>query len=384
MKTVFKLVIFSLLIFFVSCKGNQKEGHSPNISTFLPLESTNEINDFANYIKDIKYLNLNKANGDPVYKISKIIRTSEGSFLIKSSNGLCHFNSSGEFINSYGAKGKGPGEYMEIRDYCLSLDEKAVLILDPYEKILTYKFSDGRYQSTIKPKWKVIAPTADFICPGRNGGFYLFRPQTGTDAKFSTDFFCLTEFDKNGTIQREYLKREDFIFNLNVFSQGLNNNYFIRPTEGSKTLWQISDGRLQEKLKIDFGEKGIPKEHIFSFGKDPWQHVQEYGISPYYKLLRSFRETETQMYFRCSNPSGYWESFLFSKENLKGIRWIGDRILFFNGTNDCFITCLEASKMPLTGVEKYDLLENYIFENLPKEMVPERNPVLVFIEFNLK
>ena len=382
----FRVIIPLIIPFlFLSCHNSSKE--SSNLPIIHPLLTSAEIKDFTNYVTSIRYLKLKSPNEPKALSVQEIQLSKDGKLLIAASNGLFLFDETGNQLIKYGAKGKGPGEYLNRRSFCLSSNEESVIILDTYNTLYFYNYSSGKFEKQVTPQWKEKSTSADDICPGEDGGFFLYRPQSFNPNDFTNDFYCLTEFDMKGKLKNEFLKRIDFNFNFPVFFK-TTQGYLIRPTEGTDIVYRITEGRIQKDFRISFDKKAVPLKHIFSYGADAWKHLEDYLQSDYFKLFMTILETDRQLYIYCAGPQARAEYFLLSKDGLSGIRWseseLEEPLILLCGSNNYFLTTINETKASMPGENSIGPLKKYIIDHLPENIDPETDEVLVFLEFSIQ
>ena len=203
---------------------------------------------------------------------------------------------------------------------------------------------------------------------------------------FDEDFYPITEFNGKGEITSKNVKREDFVIGLaGCFYQNSINDYLVRPMEGTKVVYQIVKGNFIPRFEIDFKEKHIPKKYIFSFGtKDPIENITKYIRSNYYKIIFKIFETNNHIYFSCAGPDATTEHFIYSRLTKKTINWgrnPEEPLWMLNSDSEVLYTVIENSAEVIQGDQNIELLEKYLIEKMPKNLNPEKNPILVKIKF---
>jgi len=146
-RTNYILFLFSLILLLNACKDKTKldikkitgydneclkNGDGLNFKSFkiIPLEATRK-----SMLTNIQSL--------------KII---DSLIIVQEDSGLLCFDLSGKYNYSYGARGKGPGEHINLSSYYYNKKENTINIMDIYKKtILTYKLT-GEFVSSKKFK----------------------------------------------------------------------------------------------------------------------------------------------------------------------------------------------------------------------------------------
>jgi len=380
-----KIIHCSIILLLILCSCNsptESADRVSNVEVIYPLENLISISDFSEFVERIDYSAL-KLGNHPAYKIGKILIMNDGSIIASSATGIYLFDSKLECSLKYSSKGKGPGEYTSIQDFCLSLDQETISILDGDEQIHQFNVTDGSYKGDFKLKWGKVNPAIFNLCPSKDGGYFIFQPHPFDTKRFTEDFYCITKVNRYGKVVTRFLKREDFVIDIACFYQNSKNEYFVRPLEGTKTIYQVVNGNIFPRFEIDFQKMHIPKKHIFSYGKDPWMSLPEYIRSNYYKIIRDIYETEDYIYFNCAGPNATTENFMYSKLSKKTINWNGYPnipLRIRNSDGKFFYTILSMSHLE-SDDDKVDLLDKYLHESMPKNLDPEKNPILIRIAF---
>ncbi|WP_270542351.1 6-bladed beta-propeller [Butyricimonas paravirosa] len=223
MKKLHYIIIIIFIIY--GCKSTPlKVISSPN--TITPLEQAIVVNDFSEYIDSMAIVHLEATPESFITYIKKILITKNKDIIILNSTGILVFDHYGKFLRKIGSRGRGPEEYVALRDICLSNDYQQILALDCTNQIITYNLDDGKFiKRTIIKMNDPDKQYLDFleICPSNNNGFFLFCCNPPDICDFSQDFFCLIEFDKDGEFKNKFLQRIDFIFPSYLISQSYNN-----------------------------------------------------------------------------------------------------------------------------------------------------------------
>lgn len=152
MRNIFPL----LLLLLVSCQQNKDKSFEAETkpSGALPhvidlekgLENNGAVFKLSAIADSIKFVRLEKTE-ESLFRTVRDVEVHEDNMFFLSFYGqkksyVFRYNLNGEFINSIGIKGKGPGEYLNC-DYAIDYDRSEVLVLDWYKtkKIWIYDYN---------------------------------------------------------------------------------------------------------------------------------------------------------------------------------------------------------------------------------------------------
>lgn len=196
-----KIVIISFIFLtnFISCKQklDLKNGQIIEIPKRMADNSNFKLSDIAS---KIDYVFLEQSNNNSYFSNPSKIKISNKWIVVWDNivKKLYLFNKDGKFISNISKKGKGPGEYISIRDFNIDPNEQSVYILD-FEGNITQFSMDNILIKSIKLSEK----PSHFMF--RNNGFLFIntRPLYITGDKYCTFFST----DKLGLIQKTFLWR---------------------------------------------------------------------------------------------------------------------------------------------------------------------------------
>jgi hypothetical protein len=320
----FLWVIFAL----ISCNRLENE----TIQTITPLKATTFTDDFSLFVDTLIFIPVQSNSGDFISVVSKILIDNNDNFLLKDEIlGVQVIDKTGQYLRSIGTKGRGPGEYTDITDMCITSDGKYVWLLQS-GGVSKYKIGDGKFVLKIN----LEQVNYDAICASDNGGFYLFSSNPPDESNFEEHFYALNQFDSNGEKIKEFLPRKDYVFTQGIFTQSYDKSTIMRPQEGDNIAYKIGK-EIIPFLKIDFQNHTIPPKYIFKDGGDLFEGMKNYLFSDYYKLPIHIHDTKEHIYFSCIGPSALQNDFVLSKNTTKGFRWAyerSDRDLLFIMASD--------------------------------------------------
>lgn len=285
--------------------------------------------------------------------IGKIIKTKiyKGKmFILDELKSLFVFNTNGKFLYEIGKRGKGPGEYLELRDFDIDSNGN-VYILD-FRRILMYK-NDGTFLKKfifdfLPPKSKIRCNPLEFAVKD-DGNFYIWGGTFELKNNPDGNYYSIYEMTEKGKITNKYFPLK------HAESQGFQNHRFvpykdltlIDPSFGSNIIYSIDkDGIVDERWFIDFGKKtlNIPIPQVFSSLGVFKAEID--GL--YYNSINGFNETKEWISFRFTYKRKIYN--VYHSKNLKktfispSYPSVSGRIaprIIFDSYNDDFITFLE-------------------------------------------
>ena len=190
-KKIFSLV---LLVIFISCSSRKNEqklhfdGEYYTIDLDRKKESFYPISSLFNDVRTIVL----ETKKNCLIGIVDDFQVFDGHIYLldsKKAKSLFVFDMEGRFIGKIGSLGRGPGEYLEIRDFTIDTENSNIFICDAFNRIHKYQL-DGTFISTIT----IQAPNsnADYIqfYNDRLYSYHLWWENTN-------DNFMLLESDQN-------------------------------------------------------------------------------------------------------------------------------------------------------------------------------------------
>ena len=146
---------------------------------------------------------------------------------------------------------------------------------------------------------------------------------------------------------------------------------------------------MKQLINIHFGSKSLPASFAFRNGKDPWEAMDEIGMSDYYKYPAS--ACLFDQYFYCSafgKDFEVWNFIVNMDAEHKGIRWKSvpnsSKPLWAVAadTQHLFYYCSE------TELEDGDSSEDPMIRTVSRYMdqngIPKNNPIIFKVGFKIR
>ena len=382
--------IWILISIIVSCDNNSIDNGKLRNNKCVQIEVLGEINHLLqidSIFSGFKAIPLETKNECLISNILKI-RICEGKmFLLDKRNSLMVFNTSGKFLYTIGKMGKGPGEYLELRDF--DIDKNGNIYILDFRKIHVFN-NNGAFVKKFSFNLSKIRCNPFEFSVKKDGNFYVWGGTLELRNNPDGSFFQIYEMTEKGKIINTYfpLKHTETL--------GLHIHRFIPykdltlidPSFGSNIIYSIDEeGIVNKRWSINFGEKtlNIPIPETFNSLGDFKTEVDRL----YYNTINGFNETTEWinfMFFYKRKIYNVYYSKILSKSFASMVypsvpgRIAPSRI--FDIYNDDFITLLEPESIieSIKSCKERNLRglsasEQIIVEQL-KQIKPTDNPIL--------
>jgi hypothetical protein len=223
------------------------------------------------------------------------------------------FEEDGSFHYDIDQRGRGPGEYIELHDFCFNQDHTELLLLD-YKKIHFYDRFNGSFKRTesikIPPdrghnpvKFQLVGAETYYFYTGNSDGR---KPMSG-------EYFRMFEY-QDGHVN-EYIPYTHKVWDGNtrfVPRIGYPNQCWMIPGLGDYYLYGLSESGITKEIYLDFNGMGLPLYLLEEYKE--LSAIDNSVKSNYFKGIVLFRETRQHMYFMIGGPL-YMHELLVDKED---------------------------------------------------------------------
>ncbi len=222
---------------------------------------------------------------------------------------VVNFSIAGEYKGLVGVKGNGPGEYVELRDFCIA--GNYIYILD-YKKIHCFDRTTREFVES----WAIddrnnFNPSQLLVFDKNNYFLWCSNPDTWNESK--GEYYRLRKI-KEKSIENEYFKYEyrtsddpRFYFN--------KTSYYLKPIDGEDIVYKLTKDSVFASFAIDFGKYSISSEQIDELRKSKERNA--YLKSNSYKAISNVLETREYIYFKCIGPDARTYEGLINKKTEK-------------------------------------------------------------------
>ncbi|MDR0725833.1 MAG: 6-bladed beta-propeller [Prevotellaceae bacterium] len=303
----FSTVFFIVLVFACSTKRQaDTDLKDVKIYNIDPLEG--KFFQWNDFIDKIKFIQLETTEKSLIGQLHKGIIDEDDIYIFdRRFHKLLNFDTTGKYIRNIGSRGGGPGEFLEMRDVCIS--KSNVYTLD-YQKIHSYDRKNGVYLES----WR-LANTSEEFNPSN---FFIYDKNSyflwcsNPDARETDGKFYRMRMAYQGKIKSEYFKYEYPTSEDPRFYPCSDNSVYIMPVDGEYVIYKLTNDSVYASFAINFGKYAISPQKADILRKSKEQNA--YLKSDFYKRILKVLETNDYIYFTCIGPKSYPYEGLINKK----------------------------------------------------------------------
>ncbi|MDR0572675.1 MAG: 6-bladed beta-propeller [Tannerella sp.] len=237
-----------LLLLLISCSDKQSNDFETQIT--VDYKNLSEVR-LSEYVEDVSVVKLETSGDCIIGNIAKIQLYEDRIYILDDlSNAVYIFDKNGAFTGCLNRRGAGPGEYVLLKDMCVS--EKGILVLDfSTQSLLLYDFNFN-----LKEKTGYSSYSSNVIVTDTT--FWTYNEPSPW-----TEDYQLEHIDKNGRIIKGYFPRGEYNgetmmnwMSSNVF-QVNNDEFYFSPRYGN-IIYKKKDDQWDGNINISFGNKTFP------------------------------------------------------------------------------------------------------------------------------
>ena len=302
MKNIFTYGIFAIFICSCMPTSGSKGLNVIILDHFASKPEKVSLNEIANRID---YIQLETTPESLIGRIGKIqIKDNKMYILDELTESILVFNISGQFIRRIGTKGRGPGEYISIRDFALC--DSVILVRDAGQsKVILYD-TLGRLMAD-----KMFTHTIS------NVAFYNGMPiwsRNYPDFAFHKGF-RISIFDRNLNSVADILKSKIDLDEASARQYGMSHfRSFFELVNDTLTFWECREDVIYKIID----QNRIEEKYMISY-KNPSKY--EDGMdrrNPGYNEISSMKEARNYI-FMVGGYDGKYCRLIYFKETNKGI-----------------------------------------------------------------
>jgi hypothetical protein len=295
------IVLFLLALALYSCHSKiniiSDDIKNYQVKTSEDKDKVFQWNDF---VDKIELIPLETTDNSLIGNLSGGIITDEDifihDFIYKN---LLNFDISGKFKRKIGSRGRGPGEYLEIRDFCIG-DDGNLYTLD-YQKIHCYDKNTGVHIKS----WSFDAgvgynPLNMIIYDEDN--YFLWCPDPDVRDKSKGEYYLMKKIVK-GKAKSEYFKYEyPSSSNRRFFPCG-KDSYYIRPViDCDNVVYKLTRDSVSASFSIDFGDMAISPKQMMVL-RNNRSEPNAFLESKTFKYISIILDINDYIYFNCIGPN---------------------------------------------------------------------------------
>lgn len=309
-----------LYALFLLCSCSYSVEDNIDALHYAPLKTTEEVDNLLQYVSDLELVKV--GTGETAYPaISKILF---GEPIIFLSGGVV-YSASSDFlaIQRVGNIGRGPGEYLSVKDIAINSQCDEIWCMDVLNSVLRYDLKSLDYLGRIDFQ-KDEREYARAMIPQENNFIALYTPNPdGNISQGQKTFYCLSYFNETGKeIEKKlpWTKYNVMAGFSNPVSVAADRQYVLSP-ESSNIAYVFDDKGTCKRIEFDFDSKWIPSGFFNHKEGDPIRKVGDLFEMDCFKLISSIYYLGNNLYFHAyGKDSSSWNFFL-PQGRTNGIRW---------------------------------------------------------------
>lgn len=245
---------------------------------------------------EIRIIPLETSNSSLIGKIVKVNKTADKIYILSKSTGeysgndLLVYNGNGDFIRKVGSKGKGPGEYIDIQDFCVAKSTGGIFVLD-LEKIIEYDMQ-GKFvkANRINSGDHAITPTRIEGLPGNQ---FLIE---------STGSFQLGLLDKSGVLVKKFTSLNNKGIDLPCPFTSFQDHFLINMLFVDPVYALDYKGKIKPYLSVDYGHLNLDIPSYEEYAK------KNFSQMPRDRVIREFVAENNEAFI--TKFSYQWENYI--------------------------------------------------------------------------
>ena len=164
-------MVFWLIVFTMASCSHKRHFIEPDVTIIEPLKATNEVTDLSSFIEGLELIPVSE---DPV-PFAGVTKMLTGKvFFVLSGGMVFSVSRDGQYVRKIGNVGRGPGEYIMLKDIALNMTESELWCLDIFNDILKYDVETGEFIEKVDVGQEIGSARA--VIPMTNDNFALYIP----------------------------------------------------------------------------------------------------------------------------------------------------------------------------------------------------------------
>lgn len=315
---------FLVLFLFTSCERQKKISNSLSdheIETINIPEKREKIPQFDEFIKNIDIIGLESKEASLFNNIDQLIYHKDKFYIHDLAlQEVFVFNTSGDFLFKLNKRGRGPEEYLELRDF--EVDEEGNIHILSHNHIMIFG-KEGSFLKKIPfslPRNYHINPTQFALTD--KGGYYLWSGSLGIKEDISGQY-AIYKIDRLGkfTGNAYFPVRHQILSGPRFSTTGIDYDYTMLPITGCDTVYRFLSDKVHPAYYLNFGKRKLPSYYLSEFSNgiklnDAFQNTQ------YVTGIVGLTETPTHLFFLEKSAKSLWVN-IYSKGTQKIVSFDG-------------------------------------------------------------
>ncbi len=231
----------------------------------------------------LEYIPLETLSESLIDRTGHVVLTEEFIFL-QTLHNILKFSRDGKYLSKIGSQGRGPGEYVTMRNISIDIDKERLLIFPNIaSELLIYTF-DNKYFGKIPlfDSYLDLALTVYYA-----GNDHFIASGVGLwPGEFSEEMFLIALLDSTGKIIEKVdsplMQSSDYINNNNIFYPGTGAPSYYDTVAlsigwGCDTIYAVSQYGIDPRYILNFGRYDAPFEikYGYSYDQDERRRIME-------------------------------------------------------------------------------------------------------------
>lgn len=306
-----RLLLYVITILIVYSCSHPTTYINHNVLTTIEMDgSGNRDTHWSEIVASRKYIPLETNSDCLIGSVQKILK-SDGMYFVMSSTKqgqLFVFDTNGKYLTTIGRKGKGPGEYTKLVDFCIHPTKDIIYLLCSNHRVIQYSHTNkvlGEFKLYRSKEFKYFNPYA-IAC---NDKYLVIN---------NNEAFELVFYDLEGNYKGIDLKCNPIEKSSQLSPFHISGNGLFYYTEYNDTIYKIDDNSIVPCYFIDFGnlaedllkyERGKPNV-LF-----PYKHIINESYDDKFLLAQSDRYLCFRVTHNNQDVENKVEIIFFNKHN---------------------------------------------------------------------
>ncbi|MEQ8925286.1 MAG: 6-bladed beta-propeller [Fulvivirga sp.] len=262
LKLQYILLILLISSLLSNCDSNvESKSHTELIRIKIGSNERDQKKDILNILQDLSFIPLETNSESLIRRIAKVENVEDRLYIHDQMNdAILVFDIDGTFLHKIGSIGAGPGEFIDLQDFCIDRSSNEVLILSTGKRqVLRYSLDGIHLETSNLPfqSWSINQMGTNYYA--HNVGYF---DDQNTNLKIMGS-------------NHENIVNSLFEFPSSLHAIGLlaltgnitsNNEGLLYSDQTSSYIHQVTlNGKHYPKYFIDFGDSFWPEEERYEF-----------------------------------------------------------------------------------------------------------------------